>query len=301
MLAAPFLLFPQLATAKGAVEAPAPETMLKASSNWALNYDEDSCKVGRLFGEGDQRTLLQMTQFEPNHHFMLAIAGGGLGRKINAGQARVQFGPVHTIRDDVKPQSGDIGDYKPGLIFSTIAVRETETAEPSRKAGDQERIANFQPSRPITFEDEAKVEWIEIAAGGKPRLRLQTGPMGDLFQALNSCSEELLLHWGIDVERHRSLSRKATPTQSPGKWIASKDYPSGGLAKGEQALIYFRLMIDENGDPESCHIQQSGYSEAFDRAVCGSLMRNARFEPALDSEGMPVKSYFRSSVLFLIP
>lgn len=301
IIAAPFLLLPTAVLAKSDKAGAETGLSLKATSNWALDYSEDSCRVGRFFGEGEERTLLQMTQFEPDHTFMLAIAGGGLGKKVNAGRAKVQFGPVHPPRDGSRPADGDIGDYKPGLIFSTMAVRGTETTEPSRKASDQERIANFQPSDPITLEDEAKVEWIEISVDSKPRLRLQTGSMGELFTALNTCSEELLLHWGLDVERHRTISSKPVPTKSPGQWITANAYPDRALMRGEQAIIYFRLMVDADGQPESCHIQQSGYSKEFDEAVCGSLMKNARFKPALDAEGKPMKSYFRTTVIFKIP
>lgn len=300
-MAAPFLLVSQAVSASQANADSFEGTLLKASSGWALDYSEDSCRVGRFFGAGGERTLLQMTQFEPDHTFMLALAGGGLGKRIDASKARIQFGPVHPPMDEAAPVAGGIGELKPGLIFSTTAVRATETIEPSRKAADQERIATFEPSDPVTLEDEAKVEWIQIAVSGEPRLRLATGPMGELFKALNSCSEELLLHWGLDVERHRTMSRKPIPLQSPGRWITARDYPDGALAKGEQALVYFRLMIGADGAPESCHIQQSGYSQAFDKAVCGNLMDNARFEPALDAAGRPMKSYFRTSVRFALP
>lgn len=301
MFAVPFLLISHVAAADEPATPPAADGVLQPSSKWILQYSEDSCRVGRFFGEGKERTLLQMTQFAPDHTFMLAIAGGGLGKRINAGRAKVQFGPVHPPREEISPAGGDIGDYKPGLIFSTVAVRATETAEPSLKASDQERIANFQPSNPITLEDEAKVEWIEISVGSKPRLRLQTGPMGKLFKALNTCSEELLLHWGLDVERYKTISRKPVPIESPGRWITGNAYPDKALMRGEQAIIYFRLMVDANGQAESCHIQQSGYSKEFDQAVCRSLMKNAKFKPALDAEGKPMKSYFRASVIFQIP
>lgn len=300
-MAAPFLLVSQAVAAFEASAESFEGTLLKASSGWALDYSEDSCRVGRFFGEGEERTLLQMTQFEPDHTFMLAVAGGGLGKRIDPANSRIQFGPVHPARQEAVPIAGDIGDFKPGLIFASSAVRDTETIEPSRKDSDQATIATFKPSDPITLEDEGKVEWVQIAVAGEPRLRLATGPMGELFTALNTCSEDLLLHWGLDVDRHKTMSRKPVPLRSPGKWITARDYPDSAMSKGEQALVYFRLMIGADGAPESCHIQQSGYSQAFDKAVCGNLMKNARFEPALDADGNPMKSYFRTSVRFALP
>lgn len=300
LIAAPFLLLPLAGIARAGEKQPAPPLHLKASSTWNLDYSVDSCRVGRFFGVGKERTLLQLTQFEPDHSFMLAIAGGGLGRSVRPSRVRVRFGPAFEVRD-TEPEGAAIGKFEPGVLFVSMAVRATEQPEPSDKKEDQEWIANFVPPNPVTLEDEAKVEWIEVLTGNKPLLRLETGPMGELFKALNSCSEELVSDWGLDVETYRSLSRKPVPKDSPGKWLSGKDYPSRELLNGRRAVIYFRLMIDETGTPYECHIQQSGYSEAFDKSVCNGMMRRAQFEPALDSEGKPTRSFFRSSVLFQIP
>lgn len=299
LLSAPFL-FHAAAQAETDAKSEA-ETVLRASSPWSLDYSKDSCRVGRSFGTGEQRTVLQLTQFEPNHSFMLAIAGGGLGKRISSDRVRVQFGPMHDQIADNTPSEGTIGDLEPGLIWPTMAVRMTEQAPPSFKAEDQERIAQFKPADPVTLQDEAKVEWIEVSVGAKPRVRLETGPMGELFAALKTCSEELLTDWGLDLERHRNASRDVVPLKAPARWIGPGDYPNGELRDGSQALVYFRLMVDEEGKASSCHIQQSGYSEAFDRSVCAAMMRNARFDPALDADGKPMKSYFRTSVRFVIP
>lgn len=298
LFAAPFLCFPQALVASKGADLPAPETIVGPSSDWALDYSDDSCRVGRFFGEGDQRILLQMTQFEPDHSFMLAIAGQPLGRRLATKRTRVRFGPIYSVRKDIEPTTATIGSFKYGLIFPTMSVRDTMPGVAPDKASEEETLAAVEPADPITLEDEAKVKWIELWVDGKAHVRLAAGPMGNLFSALNNCSEELLTHWGLDLERHRTASRKVVPLASPGKWIGSKDYPARELRASSQALVYFRLMVGEDGLPYSCHIQQSGYSAAFDKSVCAAMMRNARFEPALDAAGKPMKSYFRTSVRF---
>lgn len=118
---------------------------------------------------------------------------------------------------------------------------------------------------------------------------------------LRRCMNELLTHWGIDVERHKSLTRKLVPTDSPGSWLNSRDYPTDLLRDGAQGLVNFRLSVDEKGKVSGCHIQRSTRPEGFDRAVCDALTRRARFEPALDADGNPVNSYFIGSVNFVMP
>ena len=118
--------------------------------------------------------------------------------------------------------------------------------------------------------------------------------------AMRRCTDELLTHWGIDLEQHRHLTRGVRPASNPGNWLNSKDYPTKLLRQGMQGIVQIRLSIDERGKPTACHIQQSTRPAEFDAAVCDGLMRRAEFEPALGAEGEPVPSYWHSSVRFEI-
>jgi hypothetical protein len=121
------------------------------------------------------------------------------------------------------------------------------------------------------------------------------------MESLDKCIDELLTHWGIDVEKHKNLKRSPVPAQNPGRWIYSSDYPMDMLQIGQPALVEFRLSVSEDGKPTACHIQATTRPKEFDDAVCKSLLRRAAFEPALDSEGKPIASYWRSRVRFQIP
>jgi len=120
-------------------------------------------------------------------------------------------------------------------------------------------------------------------------------------QALLTCTEELLTHWGIDVPAHRKLKQRPKPKNNPGSWLKPSDYPRDLVAKGAEGIVKFRLMVEETGKVSSCHVQQSTRPAGFDKAVCDTIGRRARFEPALDSEGRPIKSYWRSSARFVMP
>ena len=61
-----------------------------------------------------------------------------------------------------------------------------------------------------------------------------------------------------------------------------------------------RRLLARMGKPSACHIQQSASPPEFSKAVCDAMMRRAHFEPALDKDGKPVASYYRSSVIFLM-
>lgn len=145
------------------------------------------------------------------------------------------------------------------------------------------------------------MEWLSVGWRGSERFRLATGNMAAPLKALRTCTDELVTHWGIDVERHRQLSRRPMPRSNPGRWLTSSDYPLGALSSGKQALVRFRLMVDEEGKPTACRIQHSIGDEAFDRVSCERLMARASFQPGLDGEGRPLASYYVNAVRFMIP
>ena len=119
--------------------------------------------------------------------------------------------------------------------------------------------------------------------------------------ALDKCADDLLTSWGLDAEKHKNLRQEAKPMKSPGKWIVSSDYPLDMLMAGQPALVNFRLNIGTDGIPVSCHIQTTTRPKEFDKAVCKSVMRRARFSPALDAQGQPIATYFQSAVRFQLP
>ena len=119
--------------------------------------------------------------------------------------------------------------------------------------------------------------------------------------ALQQCMESLISTWGIDLAAHRELSRRAEPTNNPGKWIRSSDYPPSELMMGGQALIKFRLTVDEEGMPIDCDVSGLTDSAAFAEISCSRLKQRARFTPALDAAGKPIRSVYLGSVRFKMP
>src|SRR5690349_856331 len=58
----------------GSVSAREP-LRLKPAAAWVLGYAEESCRLGRTFGQGDHQVTLLMTQFEPGDHFLMTLVG----------------------------------------------------------------------------------------------------------------------------------------------------------------------------------------------------------------------------------
>jgi outer membrane biosynthesis protein TonB len=121
------------------------------------------------------------------------------------------------------------------------------------------------------------------------------------FAALNKCTQDLVAHWGLDVEEQRNRASGPVWTNLPR--IASRiqdDYPSSALRKGEQATIAFRIMIDDTGKPTNCVRTDITKAENFDDGTCRLVMRMGRFEPARATDGSPLPSYNVTQVRYVI-
>jgi hypothetical protein len=144
-----------------------------------------------------------------------------------------------------------------------------------------------------------EIEWLEVRNAGSSDFKLHFGSMAEPMEAVGACLDKLLAGWGIDVARYRGRIRPVEPKGSPGDWVTSRDYPLVPLLNHADGIVHFLLVVGADGEPMSCHVQNSSGAKQFTH-VCEVLMRRAHFEPALDAQGLPMASYFRSAVRFEI-
>lgn len=273
---------------------------LKPGSKWNVHYAEDSCRMGRSFGEGDQKIVLLIDRYQPGDSLRMSFVGKPAYTRLNEGTVRIRFGPSE-IEQEAEFYPATIADKTPSLIIrgdvriAPYAPEVRAAYEAALKAGRYD----FEWPQ-TTPEQETAVTFIEVKRSIRQPFILETGSLGAPLAALEKCTDELLDHWGIDVAKHASLSRKLKPRSNPGEWMKSRDYPLPMLLSGKRAIVHFRLNVDAAGKPTACHIQQSTRPKAFDDAVCKAIMRNAEFDPALDAEGKAIASYWLNSVVFHI-
>ncbi len=279
--------------------AAAPQTplILKPSSKWHVDYGDEKYRLVRQFGEGKQTVSLIMDRFTPTDSFRLTISGQVVKILVVKGDADIQFGP-NEQKQQLAFLNGNLGQ-NPALVFTRSAriapPSATETLE-MKNAEDDEAVL----LRPISEDRQKAVLYLRVGKPLRKPVVLETGSMRGPLAALDTCIDNLLISWGVDVEKHKTLSKQAKPLQSPGKWIVSSDYPSNMLSAGQPALVNFRLNIGKDGSPTACHIQGTTRPKEFDNAVCKSMMRRARFSPALDAQGQPLASYYQNNVYFRI-
>ena len=82
------------------------------------------------------------------------------------------------------------------------------------------------------------------------------------------------------------------PAPPPGKTIGLFDganYPPEARRNHWQGVVRAELTINEIGAVEACRIVQSSGHEVLDAATCNIIIKRARFVPAKDDSGKPMK------------
>lgn len=278
-------------------EDPAP-VVLKPSSKWHVDYADDTCRLARVFGEGEQKAIVYFERYEPGDSFFLLVAGAPLKHPRDDARTSFRFGPDGR-KYDKEWARGSLDTFEPAFMVSGLTLIEPETRRKWRF--DPDAIARDTDvfGQKITPEQESAIEWLEVRRGAFPPVRFLLGSMGEPLRVMRACTDEMMVHWGIDLEAHRRLARAVVPLDNPGEWMSYKDYPAELLRQRQDGMVQFRLSVSAEGKPTQCHIQNATRPEGFKQAVCDGLMSRARFQPALDDRGYPIASYWRSTVRFV--
>lgn len=287
------LALPQTASAK---KEP---NRMKPTTPWAMRYEDDSCALQRQFGEGKDRVVLTLSRFGPGHSFRMTLAGKPLRLRDTDRNLYIQFG--------AEEEEQHI-DYLVGSMAEMPALVVREKVRIGKPVGSGIKADKFGNSKwdemsdaSISHDRYVAADHLAIRIPLKKRIVLETGSLGKPQTAMKTCINDLMTRWGIDVEKHKTLSRPVRASSNPGRWMKPEDYPKDMLRERQPALVNFRLSVDATGKPTDCHIQQTTRPKEFDDAVCDTLIRNGEFKPALDADGNPIASYWRNTVRFALP
>jgi TonB family protein len=261
------------------------------SSPWNVDFGENKCRLARFFGQGENQHLLFFEQYWPGERFGMTVAGPSFKRYRSGDRTDLKFfaaqEPIET-----KPFTGTVGEFGDGVIYSTAGLVKFD--EPK----NQDETA---PVRVPQLDKEAarQVEFVSLRQRGD-EVRLLSGPLDEAFAVLDDCSLDLIGTWGLDVAQHR------TATRLP-RWI-NKDavvrrivavYPREALNAGEQGIMRMRVTVSAEGAVEDCAIIKATDTERLESPAC-QAMRTARFEPALNAAGQPMRSYHVESIVYVM-
>ncbi|MBC7987790.1 MAG: TonB family protein, partial [Sphingomonadaceae bacterium] len=103
------------------------------------------------------------------------------------------------------------------------------------------------------------------------------------------------------AERLAQRPREAVALEEPGAWITPEDYPEDSVERVEFGTVRYRLAIERDGDVDHCVILGSSGFEELDERACDMIEDRARFAPALDASGRPIRGRYEGEHRWTLP
>ena len=278
--------------------------VLKARTPWNVDFGETKCRLARTFGEGEDMHVLLVDQHYPSSGASVTVAGSSFKRFTNRKETLVALGDA-SQPFEAPAMKAELGRISHGLVFSNIyflkdqpavLIEAREAADAANETGDD---APVRISAQLDAEFGADIEYLSFTQGSR-EVRLETGPLGEAFEVLNTCTSDMLREWGFDVETQRLVTKGPVWTNRDAITRRIVDsYPRRALRRGESAVLRMRVTIDEQGGVEDCVINEVTQTETLQSPAC-EQMQGAEFKPAVNVVGQPVRSFFTTSITYRI-
>ncbi|MGF7152039.1 protein TonB [Sphingomonas zeicaulis] len=97
------------------------------------------------------------------------------------------------------------------------------------------------------------------------------------------------------------LAQPAVARGDQGSWVTQDDYPPRALREERVGTSAVAWDINTEGRVENCRVTSSSGSPDLDEAACKNITRRARYKPALDNAGNPIRSGASRRVVWRMP
>ena len=295
-----------VAVAPWLMAANQPPLRLQPSSQWVLDYAQNSCRLVRNFGTGKDATKLGFESTAPGETEMMVI-----GKPLDTDQDEIsaRFLPVGG-----KPFRGRLrhtaDSHEPGGIFDRphlVSDEWFEKHELELKSRGVRRGVRPPPDDPAERANghaarlafAAAATELEVDTGRRRPIILETGSLGDAIKSFDECSRDSLRDWGVDPDLEDKIVRPVWAAD-PGKWFGPEDYPPELVRAGAESEIDVRLLVDASGRVTKCTSLTHFDEPKFEKIVCDKFMQRASFQPAELADGTKVPSYYINRVIFRI-
>ena len=264
------------------------------TGQWQLEAADEECRIARVFTNGDQQIALALERNSASAAARLVLVSNALTTYRTSEELGFRFLPDGDQRSARYLQSEmadgqqyfNLGD----VWFGTVDPPSPGTPPPAPGTPIYDRAAEQAYAAAITA--------IEFNTGLTQTARLETGSLRAAITALQACTDDLLRSWGLDWERHQSMTRRATPDGNAVDWVPGlvSLFPDWLGFWGSRNS--FLVLVDAEGHPTRCTVQRPSLDASKNERICNGFMANGRFLPALDANGQPMASYWQARLLF---
>lgn len=266
---------------------------LEARGPWQINFAEDKCQLARKFVRGKNEHVLIFEQHGPGSSFSLTVSGPAFSKFTGNKPISIQFDE----RGEPQELSGFKGELEPfgdALIFNSLWLEKAERAASQFDDNEQPGLAAIDLSTASGLEN------VTIAQKNR-KIRLLSGKLAKPLSALNACSEDLVRAWGFDPEKQKT--RVKAPTWKNVMYVTKRiqeTYPTDAVRVGEQGIFNMRVTVDADGTVSDCTLLGLTEQKRLQSPACGIIKRSAEFDPAVDQDGKPMRSYYSTSIIYRV-
>ncbi len=188
-------------------------------------------------------------------------------------------------------------------MYGAMSKSEMEAyRERARAAPEPDRtvMAAFDKAQDAWIEDmQRNADTLTIGWGVSSSVSLATGGLYEPAKAIRDCAERRLAGWGIDVERYKAASKPPKPIDQA-RWAGEiqKNYPAEAERAMQDAALSLVLILDETGKPVECKSTFTFEPSSFRKTACDILLKEARFEPSLEKDGVAFKAPWTMTIRY---
>jgi hypothetical protein len=280
-----------LLLAAPATQAQEAEIVFRPSGSWTADYGDDYCRLIRTFSDGQREMSLAFERLQPGAFVRLIVVGEGMRPFRNADQIGYAFQPSGSS-GKARYVRSETPDGKPFVSFDPVTLAPLA----------------FTPGVPPPLYDRAKeldaargITGFLLTEGLISPVRVETGSLRAPVEALQACADDLLTVWGLDADKHKTMTALPVMIPNPQGVLPQGTVPFGEFGKLGGGANQVRLLIGADGKVTGCAIYSPSLSETLNTRICELASQRAAFEPAKDAAGQPMASVWMGSPLFLGP
>lgn len=239
---------------------PAAAEPMQPVKQWVLDYAEAQCVAYRDYGNAEKPTTLAIQAAPNGETYEIVILRSSpapefaeeLEGTIDFGQGPIKAWLLHYRSTGTK-----LDVYRFRITGAEIAQARTASSVTLHTKGD-----------------------LDFAFALKS--------MPQLLDGLAACSADLRKYWNFDGDKDETIATKAKGDVRG--VFSEKDYPWEAMSRGQEGTAQYLLLIDETGSVAGCHVEKASGVPALDAMGCIAIQKRAKFTPALDAQGKPVRS-----------
>jgi outer membrane biosynthesis protein TonB len=277
---------------------------LQPSSPWVVDYDVNSCRLARKFGEGKNDTKLAFESETPDDLEMVVI-----GRPLETYQQQIsaRFLPVGG-----KPFDGRVNQtadsHQPAVLWLNPPLLpqdllDKQQEESMRKPKEPRvrppalNLAEVAAEKAARARFTAAVTEVALEPTHGHEVILETGSLGAPFAKFEECNQDSLRDWGVDPAVEAKIVRPVWAI-NPSAWLFPGDYPRSMAIRGAESVVEVRLLVDAAGRVTKCTPLSHFNEPEFNKVSCARITERARFEPAELADGSKVPSFYTRRIVF---